>query len=242
MRSAVASAENGQRTMPKIAILPSLLAADLGRLADECRRAAEAGADQLHLDIMDGVFVHNISFGPDVVAMARRVAPNLPRNVHLMLAHPDEYVAEFIQAGANTVLIHVEARCDVAATLQCIRRLGARPGLTLNPETPAWLAGPYLSAGLADEVLCMAVHPGFGGQSFIPQALSNIRDVHGLAPYVDISVDGGINEETTAACARAGANFFVAGTTLFRAVDMADAIRRLRATAEASARVGSSVV
>lgn len=215
----------------KIQILPSLLAADLGRLADECRRAAAAGADQLHLDIMDGVFVHNISFGPEVVALARRAAPDLPRNVHLMLARPHEYIESFISAGATTVLIHVEARCDVAATLADIRRRGARAGLTLNPETPAELAAPYLRAGLAEEVLCMTVHPGFGGQSFIAEALANVRAVRALAPTVDISVDGGINDETGAAAARAGANLLIAGTTLFRAPDMPAAIARMREAA-----------
>jgi len=214
--------------------MPSLLAADLGRLGDECRRAAAAGADQLHLDIMDGVFVHNISFGPEVVALARRAAPDLPRNVHLMVERPHEYVEAFIAAGADTLLIHVEARCDVAATLAEIRRRGARAGLTLNPETPARLAAPCLAAGLADEVLCMTVHPGFGGQSFIAETLPNIRAVRAMAPDLDISVDGGISDETAAAAARAGANLFVAGTTLFRAPDLAAAIERMRAAAAAA--------
>ncbi len=220
--------------MPKIGILPSLLAADFGRLAEECRRAADAGADELHLDIMDGVFVRNISFGPEVVAMARRAAPELPRNVHLMVARPHEYVDAFADAGANTLLIHVEAPCDVAGTLRAIRARGVRAGLTLNPETPAALAAPYLRAGLVDEALCMTVHPGFGGQSFIAAALPNIRSLRAMASALDISVDGGIGDETAAACARAGANLFVAGTTLFRAPDMAAAVAALRASAEAA--------
>ncbi|MCX7818142.1 MAG: ribulose-phosphate 3-epimerase [Kiritimatiellae bacterium] len=217
-----------------IQILPSLLAADFGRIAEECRRAETAGADALHLDVMDGHFVRNISFGPEIVRVARRSC-GLPLHVHLMLDRPDLYVRVFVEAGAATLLIHVEARCDVAGALREIRALGARPGLTLNPETPLELGDPYLSEGLVDEVLLMSVHPGFGGQSFLEGVLPKIAALRAARPALAISVDGGIGEATGAACARAGANLLIAGTTLFGTPDMAAAIARLRAAACAAA-------
>lgn len=219
---------------PEIQILPSLLAADFGRVADECRRAEAAGADALHLDVMDGHFVRNISFGPEMVRVARRSC-GLPQHVHLMLDRPDLYLNVFVEAGASTVLIHVEARCDVAAALCELRELGVRAGLTLNPETPLELARPYVQAGQVDEVLLMSVHPGFGGQTFLEMVLPKIAALRAEQPTLSISVDGGIGEKTGAACARAGANVLIAGTTLFGAPDMCDAIARLRAAARAAA-------
>jgi ribulose-phosphate 3-epimerase len=209
-----------------------LLAADVGRLEPEARRAQAAGADALHLDIMDGHFVPNLSFGPTVVAMARRVL-DIPLSVHLMLTRPDQYLNTFIEAGADTLLIHIESPCDVAAGLQRIRELGVRPGITVNPETPIEMLYPVLDH--VDEVLCMTVRPGYGGQSFMPEVLPKIRalrqhaDKRGLK-NLDIMVDGGINRETAAACAGAGANFFVAGTSLFGAADMAAEAAAMRET------------
>ncbi len=219
-----------EKMPPKIQILPSLLAADFGRVAEECRRAESAGADALHLDVMDGHFVRNISFGPEIVRVARRSC-GLPLHVHLMLDRPDLYLTVYVDAGAATVLIHVEARCDVAAALNELRGLGVRAGLTLNPETPLELAEPHLEAGLVDEVLLMSVHPGFGGQSFIEAVLPKIAALRMARPSLAISVDGGIGEATGAACARAGANVLIAGTTLYGAPDMAAAVARLRAAA-----------
>ncbi len=207
-------------------ILPSLLAADFGNLAADVRRAAESGADALHIDVMDPHFVPNISFGPDIVALAKRVAPGFRRNVHLMMSRPDLYAARFAEAGAQTVQIHLEADCDVHATLAAIRRLGVRPALVVNPETPVESLLPYL--GETDEFLVMTVHPGYGGQKFIPECLPKIEWLRRRAPGADIMIDGGVNDDTAELAARAGANMFVAGSHLYKAADMRQAVAKLR--------------
>ena len=145
----------------KIEILPSLLAADFGRLGDEIRRAEASGAEALHLDIMDAHFVPNLSFGPDVVALAKRTAPAFYRNVHLMMSRPDLYLEKFAAAGAQTIQIHVEADCDLHVELKRIRALGLKNAIVLNPETPVERLEPDL--GEIDEALVMTVHPGYGG-------------------------------------------------------------------------------
>ncbi|MDD5704290.1 MAG: ribulose-phosphate 3-epimerase [Kiritimatiellae bacterium] len=224
----------------RIQILPSLLAADFGRLADEVQRAEAAGGDALHLDIMDGHFVPNLSFGPDVVAMARRVS-KLPLNVHLMLTHPQNYVERFAKAGADAISIHVEADCDVAATLGHIRKLGLPAGLTLKPATPAAAVAPFL--GQFAYILVMTVEPGYGGQAFMAEMMPKIKDIRRLSnsapsgPF-DIMVDGGINARTAAVCAAAGANLFVAGNSLFTATDMGAAVVAMRQGAAAAAAQG----
>ena len=214
----------------KIQILPSLLAADFGRLADEVRRAEASGAEALHLDVMDAHFVPNLSFGPDVVALAKRTAPGFYRNVHLMMSRPDLYLEPFAKAGAQTIQVHVEADCDLHAELRRIRALGLRNAIVLNPETPVERLAPYL--GEIDEALVMTVHPGYGGQSFIPDCLPKVAWLRAAAPDLDIMVDGGVNAETAVLAAKAAANMFVAGSYLFRQPDMKAAVADLRKRTE----------
>ena len=210
----------------KMQILPSLLAADFGRLGEEILRAEASCAEALHLDIMDAHFVPNLSFGPDVVALARKTAPGFYRNVHLMMSRPDLYLETFAKAGAQTIQIHVEADCDVHRELRRIRGLGLRNALVFNPETPFGRIVPYLDE--VDEVLAMTVHPGYGGQSFIEDCLPKIAALRKARPALDIMVDGGINAGTAVLAAKAGANMFVAGSYLFRQADMRSAVEDMR--------------
>ncbi len=216
------------KTMP-IRILPSILAADMANLEADCRRALTGAADGLHVDIMDGHFVPNLSMGPAVVAALRRaLGADIWLHVHLMVERPDRYVEPFIKAGANTVLIHIESAGDIPATLQTIRERGARPGITLNPATPAAALDDVMGEALAEEILCMTVVPGFGGQSFMPEVLPKIAALRHRWPHIDISVDGGIDSETALACAAHGANVLLAGTSLFGATDLAGTLQAMR--------------
>ena len=216
----------------QIQILPSLLAADFGMLGAEISRVAKSGAEALHIDVMDAHFVPNLSFGPDVVALARRVEPNLYRNVHLMMTRPDLYLEPFAKAGAQTIQIHVEADCDIHHELARIRAMGIRPGLVLNPETPVDRVLPYLKE--CDELLVMTVHPGYGGQTFISECLPKVSAVRRRMPELDVMVDGGVNAETAVRAAQAGANQFVAGSYLFKQADMGASVDALRSSCSAA--------
>jgi ribulose-phosphate 3-epimerase len=215
--------------MPVI-IAPSILTADMGRLADQVQEAVEGGAEYIHLDVMDGKFVPVITFGPLVVAAVRR-AVDVTLDIHLMIERPDEQLSAFWEAGGDILNVHVEACNHLHRTLQQIRTLGAKAGVALNPGTPVSALDPVL--GDLDQVMVMAVNPGWGGQTFIPSALDKVRhfrneiDRRGLS--VSIEVDGGVNLTTGPQCALAGADVLVAGSFVYNDKSpVGDNIRSLR--------------
>ena len=214
-----------------VLVAPSILAADFSNLVAEIRKVEAAGADWIHCDIMDGHFVDNISFGPMVVKTVRGLT-KLPLDVHLMIEHADHYIPRFVDAGANSITVHVEpeAKHDVGKTLLQIREAGCRVGLTLNPETDFELVEPFLDQ--IDMLLVMTVHPGFGGQAFRGDQMSKVKRAvlwnKSRERKIDIEVDGGINAETARVSIQNGANVLVAGTSIFKTKDYAKAIRDFR--------------
>jgi len=213
-------------------IAASILACDFGRLTDEIQAVADAGADWIHVDVMDGHFVPNITIGPRIVEVARD-ATQLPLDVHLMIEQPERYIDSFVKSGATTVGVHAEACPHLHRTVAQIREAGARASVTINPGTPANAVEAVL--GDVDQVLVMTVNPGFGGQRFIAGTLPKIETLRGWIRdrglSVALEVDGGITEDTIASAARAGADAFVAGTAIFGAPNYREAITALRQAA-----------
>ena len=201
--------------MRPLKICPSILAADFSKLGEEVRAVMGAGADIVHVDIMDGHFVPNISFGPAVMGSIRHVTDK-PFDVHLMIAPVDLYLAEFAKNGADLISVHVEAGPHLHRTLQAIRALGKKSGVVLNPATPAEMIAPVLD--MIDLVLVMSVNPGFGGQSFIRAALDKLRVVREMTRGrdIDIEIDGGVTAQNAGDIAAAGANWLVAGSSVFK--------------------------
>lgn len=214
------------------AVLPSLLQCDFGNLEREVRSLEEAGAAAMHLDVMDGVFVPNLTYGMPIVEAVRRLT-DLPIDAHLMITRPERYIERFCEAGADNITIHVEATDDPRAVLEKIRELGASAGITLNPSTSMEKVEPLLDA--CDVVLVMSVEAGFGGQGFNPVALERLRRFRQLAgERVLLGIDGGVNHSTIAACAEAGAELFVVGSAIFRHDGYAAIIGELRELARSA--------
>ncbi|MFD1928746.1 ribulose-phosphate 3-epimerase [Sporosarcina siberiensis] len=216
-----------------IKIAPSILAADFSKLAEEVREVEAAGAELIHIDVMDGHFVPNITMGAIVVEALRPVT-KLPLDVHLMIDNPDAFIEQFAKAGADYITVHVEACRHLHRTLQFIKSTGVKSGVVLNPHTPIETILHVLDE--IDLVLFMTVNPGFGGQKFIHSVLPKVKQLSDLIKErnlsIEIEIDGGINEETIIPCVEAGATIFVAGSAIYNETDRAAALKRIKAAGE----------
>jgi len=214
-------------------IAPSILSADFARLAEEIAKVTEAGADMIHVDVMDGHFVPNFTIGPPIVKAIRKVT-QLPLDVHLMMTNPEAYIPDFIKAGSSYITVHVETCPHLHRTIQSIREEGVKAGVTLNPATP--LSSVEEILGDVDLLLIMSVNPGFGGQNFIPSMLEKLRRARKMiderGEKVELEVDGGVKIENVAAMAHAGADIFVAGSAIFGSKDYKDTIQKMRSAAD----------
>lgn len=210
-------------------IAPSILSADFAKLGEEIKDVEKAGADYIHIDVMDGHFVPNITIGPLIVEAIRPIT-SLPLDVHLMISNPDQYIQAFAKAGADIISVHVEACTHLHRTIQAIKDSGVKAGVVLNPATPAEMIEPILED--VDLVLVMTVNPGFGGQKFIHSTLPKLKKISTWIKErnlsVELEVDGGVNQETALLCTEAGATVLVAGSAVFNEIDRAKAIRALK--------------
>lgn len=206
-------------------ISPSILNCDFSRLAEECVSLEKCGADWIHCDVMDGKFVPNISFGAPIVKAVDGCV-SIPLDVHLMIDEPIRYIDDFVKAGADIITFHIEATENVQQTIECIKSHGIKVGISVKPNTPVSVIEPY--AKDVDLVLIMSVEPGFGGQSFMPQAVAKVADARRLCPNAIVEVDGGINESNVGLVLAAGANAIVAGSSVIGAVDRKAVIKKLR--------------
>ncbi len=221
---------------PQIQIVPSVLPADFSRLGEECQALEKAGVDRIQWDVMDGVFVPNLTFGPDVIAACRPLV-DVPFEAHLMVVNPDELLPRYVEAGCELLIVHAEACTHLHRTLGLIRDLGASPAVALNPATPAVAVQHVLD--LVDEILVMTVNPGFGGQDYIATMEPKVAEVRAMIEMsgrdIDLEVDGGIGPSTVSGAAAAGANVFIAGSALFRDPEgQAHAVSEIRSLAEAA--------
>lgn len=216
-----------------IKIAPSILSANFAKLGEEVKEVEAAGADLIHIDVMDGHFVPNITMGPIVVEALRPIT-TLPLDVHLMIENPDMYIEQFAKAGADYITVHVEACRHLHRTIQLIRSFGVKPGVVLNPHTPIESIQHILED--VDLVLFMTVNPGFGGQKFISSVVPKIESLSQIIKErnlsIEIEIDGGINEETIVPCAKAGATIFVAGSAIYNQKDRAEALQKIKTAGE----------